>query len=256
MYPSFTIFNYEITSYSILVILGIAAAGLYLGWALRGRSDYSSVQIVNIPVCAGVGAFLGAHIVYGITHLDTLWWMITNPTEAFADLITGLTYFIEVFGGMVFYGGLIGGIIGGYIYCRHMKLDYQMYADIYAPAIPLFHVFGRIGCFLGGCCYGVKWAWGFVYTNAPIESSNGVVRLPIQLIEAGLDFVIFLVLAHIAKRGLAKGIRLELYLIIYPIVRFCTEFFRGDEIRGHLWLLSTSQWISLGLFTVAVVRIL
>ncbi len=254
MYPSFYILGHEIALYTVFTILGIIAATIYVARVSTGNTAISSVQVVHIPVVAGLGAFLGAHILFGITNLKAIWWIVCNFNQIFADVSTALSYFYAVFGGMVFYGGLIGGLIAGYIYAKHMNLDTEVYADIYAPAIPLFHVFGRIGCFFAGCCYGVEWSWGFIYTIAPVEASNGVVRLPIQLIESGINVLIFIFLAYLARKKICNGMRLELYLLVYGIVRFCTEFFRGDTYRGAFLMFSTSQWISILLCIYALIR--
>ncbi len=256
MLPTLTIFGIEIGTYSICVIAGIIFASLYVGivYKVRRNPAINSVQTVNIPIVAGIGAFIGAHILYGLTHLDHIWWVLTHLSAVFESFDSVIAYFADIFGGMVFYGGLIGGIIAGLIYMKHMKLDSMMYADLYAPAIPLFHAFGRIGCFLGGCCYGIESSWGFTYTIAPTDS-NGVVRLPIQLIESAGDILIFIILAVLSSKKLRKGMLMYLYLILYPILRFTTEFFRGDEIRGFFLWFSTSQWISIILFTISCICI-
>ena len=155
---------------------------------------------------------------------------------------------------MVFYGGLVGAILMAYLYSRLAKIDFWLYADIFAPAIPLFHAFGRIGCFMAGCCYGIENDWGFVYHNEYLDQSiNGVTRLPIQLIEAGFNIIIMLVLVYCDTRRFKKGSLLGIYFILYPTVRFIDEFFRGDEIRGHLLFLSTSQWISIIIFITGAI---
>ena len=96
-----------------------------------------------------------------------------------------------IWGGSVFYGGLLGGILAGAVYLRRKGRPLDLWASLTAPAIPLFHVFGRVGCFLGGCCYGLPSAWGFVYRYSPVAEANGVSRFPVQLVEAawGPEFV-------------------------------------------------------------------
>ena len=200
-----------------------------------------------------VGAFLGGHILYGITNTKYIIYYIQN-----SYLITSFKEFINVFviifGGMVFYGGLIGGILGGAIYLKVKKLPLYEYADLYAPAIPLFHVFGRIGCFFGGCCYGVESTWGFVVHGNTLQPEiNDVVRMPVPLIEAGCNLIIFFILLTLYNKGIFKGKLLFIYMLIYPVVRFILEFYRGDSIRGFILGLSTSQFISVLLFAFSVI---
>ena len=103
------------------------------------------------------------------------------------------------------------------------------------PSVALAQGFGRIGCFLAGCCYGEE-------TDSPIgivfhESAyapNGVNLIPTQLISSGLDFLHFLVLIWLARRVKADGQVAGCYLIFYSVGRFILEFFRGDMIRGNV----------------------
>ena len=126
--------------------------------------------------------------------------------------------------------------------------------DAVAVAIPLFHAFGRVGCFLGGCCYGVACDVGFTaHGNTLYPELNDVNRLPIQLIESGLNLILFFVLLVLYKKKKFQHRMVIVYFYIYPVIRFIDEFFRGDEIRGFLFGLSTSQIISILLFTFAVI---
>lgn len=251
MFPTIYILGKEVSTYSIAAIIGIAVAVFYIWRKVRNNNDIDKIQIVNIPAMAFIGAFISAHIMYGITHLDKLWWCIIHGNRVFESFESFIFYFTDIFGGMVFYGGLLGGIAVGAIYCKKLKLDTMFYADIFAPAIPLFHAFGRIGCFLGGCCYGIECSWGFIYQNSSIPEANGVRRLPIQLIESAGDIIIFVILVILSHKKLKKGILFLLYLIMYGVLRIITEFFRGDEIRGFLFGISTSQWISAILIVVS-----
>ena len=93
-------------------------------------------------------------------------------------------------------------------------------------------------CFLAGCCYGKKLNKIFSVLNVEIDT------FPVQLIEALLELFIFLILC--VAENYKKDINLlEIYLLLYAIVRFTLEFFRGDDIRGMFYGLSTSQWISM-----------
>ena len=119
--------------------------------------------------------------------------------------------------------------------------------------IPLFHFFGRLGCFTAGCCYGVEWEHGIVYEHSILESANHVARFPVQLVEAVLNLMLFFLLFYLYKRGKATHKILLLYLLIYPVYRFILEFFRGDTYRGFVGFMSTSQFISVILFTISAV---
>ena len=118
--------------------------------------------------------------------------------------------------------------------------------DLFTPILPFFHIFGRIGCFLAGCCYGIPSSWGFIY---PHET---VTRLPLPLIEAACNIMILMILLLFEKYCSPRGYHLPFYGILYGITRFVLEFFRGDSARG-VWLLSTSQWISIAVVLGSVI---
>ncbi|MDD6489685.1 MAG: prolipoprotein diacylglyceryl transferase [Clostridia bacterium] len=245
MLPYFDLFGIKISSYGLCAIIGAVAAVILVWFSTRKRTDINRVQLVNIPIIAMFGVFVGAHLLYAVTQIHYLAFIFESPEKVFASWELFFGWFGVVFGGMVFYGGFIGGLLAALIYCKAMKLDFMFYADIYVPAIPLFHAFGRIGCFLGGCCYGIESHFGVMY--------NGVERFPVQIIECVCNLLLVRLLFYLSKKNLKKGTLLSLYLIIYPVIRFTLEFFRGDEIRGFLFGISTSQWISIALFIAGVI---
>ena len=160
-------------------------------------------------------------------------------------------------GGSVFYGGLIGGMIVGFIYCNKKHYNLSDYSDIIAPGIPLFHFFGRIGCFLGGCCYGIESSFGFtVHNNQLLPSVNDVQRFPVQLLESLLNLILFFILAYLLKKELLKGKLFATYLLSYSVIRFFDEFLRGDTYRGFLLGLSTSQIISIVIFICSIIYLI
>jgi len=148
--------------------------------------------------------------------------------------------------GFVIYGALIGGIGGILLYCHRKKLNFWSYFDLTMPSVALAQGFGRIGCFLAGCCYGMKMEGPFaVVFHHSQYAPNGVPLLPTQLISSGLDFLHFVVLLIFARKyKKAEGQVAGLYFILYSIGRFILEFFRGDLVRGNVGVLSTSQFIS------------
>lgn len=155
-------------------------------------------------------------------------------------------------GGLVFYGGLIFGTIGGIVAARLSGENIERTAAILIPCVPLGHVFGRIGCYLAGCCYGRPYSGTFGLKTV----QDGVIctLFPIQLLESMLNIIIFLILILFLRKFSGYAI-LSSYLFMYSIVRFTLEFFRGDELRGSVLFLSTSQWISLALLAVSTISL-
>lgn len=148
-------------------------------------------------------------------------------------------------GGFVFYGGLMGAALGVFLSARYFSLKVYDYIPALLPPMVLFAGFGRIGCFLTGCCYGCETSsfLGYCYHDS-MFAPNGVPLVPVQLIEAVFDFL--LVCLFVVKGRRMKGeTQFFVYVFSYALFRFFLEFWRGDEVRGHVGLLSVSQFISL-----------
>lgn len=107
--------------------------------------------------------------------------------------------------------------------------------DFVVPGFALFHAFGRIGCFMSGCCYGLRLQKQFAFLGIHLN------YFPLQLVESIFEFIMFFVLSKRVREGKI----LNRYLISYSIFRFINEFFRGDAVRGVWFGISTSQIISL-----------
>ena len=237
-----------------MAALGMLASALCCYLLLRKKEvDIEDIAMTGL-IFAG-GAVIGAHIVYGITNTDKIIELFKNIKD-YNFISFCQTLFGNYMGGMVFYGGLIGGLIALVISDKVSQKYFRgdVMFDAVAVAIPLFHTFGRIGCFLGGCCYGIASDIGFtVHGNTLYPALNDVNRLPVQLIESGLNLILFFVLLALYKKGKFQHRLLIVYFYIYPVIRFIDEFFRGDEIRGFFMGLSTSQIISILLFIYALV---
>ncbi|MGN0601085.1 MAG: prolipoprotein diacylglyceryl transferase [Oscillospiraceae bacterium] len=254
MVPIFEIFGKQISAYMIIALAATFLV-LFLSYKTAKKRGLDEIKMLFMILWAFVGVLIGGHILYGITNFHAMIKLFglafTFSFSSWKELMLGIQL---VFGGSVFYGGLIGAIISAGIYSKvgHLTSDYF---DIGACMIPLFHTFGRIGCFLSGCCYGIESDIGFVYHYSPDVLANGVRRFPVQLVEAGFNFAIFLIVWYLLRHNKLKGKLLFVYLLLYSVVRFCLEFLRGDAIRGHFWIFSTSQWISIIIF-ISVVSIL
>ena len=246
MYPYLDIFGMSIPSYGLCMAVGILLS-FYICFVRARKNKLDIDSLIVIAACAVGLGLVGAKLLYLFVSCDI--------NEVFERLSRGDISDL-VGGGQVFYGGLIMGIIGAFLGVRISGSygETALYCDAVVPAIPLGHAFGRIGCFLAGCCYGAPYT-GFCAVTFP---SVGVTEpvFPIQLLEAVLNLIIFAILLIPRKRLKSGFATLYLYLTLYSVVRFTLEFFRGDEIRGFAQGLSTSQWISIGLFVCGFVLIL
>jgi len=235
MYPIlFEAFGRQIGTYGILLLIG-AAAAWFIVKILNKSKDKDIPLVFLICICGG---FIGAFLLRPITRIPEI---IIN-WEYFRQMPVSVALSV-IFGEIVFYGGLIGGVTAMIIFCKSYKIPIIPIADLFAPALAVAHGFGRIGCFLGGCCYGIQvnpshpFAIIFPSTDTPL--------LAIQLIEAASLFTIAVILIIIYKKTAGKGLTVCTYGILYSTLRFTLEFYRGDSVRGIYGMFSTSQYISM-----------
>lgn len=232
----FSIGPVTVYGYGLMVGIGIIAAYLMSEY-LSKKKNLDADPVFGLTIFSVIGGFAGSKLLYFLTRLG--------------DIIDDPSVIKDVATGWVVYGGIIGGILTAVVYCRIKKMEFLRYLDIAMPSVALAQGFGRIGCFLAGCCYGQQTdsKCAIVFTDSSF-APNGVPLVPTQLISSGLDFLLFALLIFLLFKLKAPGQVGGFYLIFYSIGRFVLEFFRGDLIRGNVGTLSTSQFISV--FTVIV----
>lgn len=237
----FSVGPVTVYSYGLMIAIGVIAA-IWLAdtWAVKSGVAEDGFMF-NLGIFSVVGGFLGSKLLFWITILP--------------DILANPSIMLDFTNGFVVYGGLIGGILTAVVYCRVKKADFFACFDIAAPAIALAQFFGRIGCFLAGCCYGrhTESAFGVVFEHS-LYAPPGEKLFPVQLVSSLLNLLNFLLLSYLWKKAdLKKGAVGALYIITYSIGRFILEFFRGDLERGSVGMLSTSQFISVFTFVIGIV---
>ena len=160
-------------------------------------------------------------------------------------------------GGLVYYGSPFGGLLVLWLVRKPLELDFRRVLDLALPALPVAHAMGRIGCLLGGCCFGELWdgEWAVTYTEPMAPASHpSEPRHPTPLYEAGALLLIGLGFALKPPRRIGTAERFASYFVLYGVLRFTVEMFRGDSVRGgsQLLALSTSQLISIAVVALAL----
>jgi phosphatidylglycerol:prolipoprotein diacylglycerol transferase len=219
-------------SYGLLLAAGLLLS-LYLMRHRAAKEGFPQPDdCTDIMLAVFVWGFSGARLFYVLQNFS---YFAANPLRVFAVWE----------GGLIFYGGVVASLVGFSITVRMKKLSFWKALDFIAPYTALTQAFGRVGCFLNGCCYGkpcdLPWAVHF-------PQAEGLVH-PAQVYEAAYTLVLF---AFLLKRS--RAVRFEgeislLYLMLYALGRFLIEFVREP---GLTWLgLTHNQWTSIVIITMA-----
>ena len=227
MYPHIYI---VLPTYIVLAFAGGLAATAYTYWQIE-RFQVKFVDFIKLLLICAVCGFIGGKILFIVTQIPQL--LLHFSIQ---NLLT-----LMINSGIVFYGGLFGVLFGVRLFAKIRHYDTTNIFRMVVPAMPLFHGFGRIGCLMAGCCYGKE-------LSSPIILMESVQlnRVPTQLFEVVFEFMLFVVLLIVRRKNSNRNL-LRIYLLAYAFFRFINEFFRGDEIRGIFFGLSTAQWISIAI---------
>ena len=234
-------------------------AGLWTATRRARIANVSGETIADVTLWLLIGSIVGARFAYVTTY-----WQQEFANQPFSEI------FMLQHGGLVYYGGLIGATVAGFVYLTWKKLPVWKIADILTPSIALGSVFGRIGCLLNGCCYGracdLPWAIHFPINH----ETHGAALHPTEIYDALLNLILYLALAWLfRRRGEARiedeglkmgkgshsghpsssrpdGQILALYFIGYAICRSTVELFRGDYPADHIHagLFTSAQLVS------------
>ena len=250
MFTQISLLGKTIPTYSLAAAVGIIAAVFYTKKRVRNEYYIDLDRHLELElVCALAGTAAGAKILY----------LLIECRHVIADIGEyGLAKarYSYLAGGFVFYGGLLGCMMAIYFYCRSADVSFSHSLQLVLPAFPLAHAFGRIGCYVTGCCFG-KETHGLlhvIYSNSAF-APNSVPLVPVQLIESIYEFALFFVLYADSKHKVPGYVMLSKYAVLYGTGRFVLEFFRGDGYRGYIGLLSVSQVISLACVAAGTVYI-
>jgi phosphatidylglycerol---prolipoprotein diacylglyceryl transferase len=227
-----------IHTYGFMMAVGVAI-GLWFIYVQAKKAGLDANRIMDAAFYTIIVSLIGAKLILFISNIS---YYVAYPRELFALARSG----------GVFQGGLTFGVIYALWYFHRKKIPTWPTADLIAPALALGHGFGRIGCFSAGCCYGSECTlpWAVVFNNEYASELTGVhlhtPLHPVQLYEAVLNFLNFGILYFILKKKKFDGQVFSFYIVNYSVIRFLTEYFRGDHsekiyfIRGGTPLSSLS----------------
>ena len=244
----FSVFG--ITFFAYRTMLGAAFIVCSLLMARESRRPGRTPLSPLLGVWALLGALFGARLFYVLQYEDV-------------SRIGPALYLWD--SGLVFYGGLIGGLLAAWTYVRWTRAPALASFDIMAPFLALGEAITRVGCFLNGCCFGTPssapWAvafpaHGFAFEaqhSAGLIGPEAAASLPVHPAQLYMTLglvAVFAVLLRRLRQGSWDGSVFVSYLFLYGILRFLVEIVRGDSARS-VYGMTVSQAISLGLIAVA-----
>lgn len=237
----FEVGDYTVYTYGFLIAVGAVSAFSYMAWQSKREFGTSFDQSNTLFILLLVAGIVGGK----------LFMIFENPSYYLSSprkLIAG--------SGFVFYGSLLFCIPTMIWYFRKNKIPVLGMLDVMAIVTCIVHGFGRIGCFMAGCCYGTPTHthFGAVFTDPACQAPLNTPLHPTQLYEAGFIFLLMTGLLLLKRRKQFDGQVFIVYLIAYAFGRSIIEIFRGDLARGFVIdnILSTSQFISILVIGTAI----
>ena len=246
MYPNlFKIGPLTIHSYGLFLAIAFLL-GMQVAVRYAKREQIQTSAVTDLVVYIFLSALLGAKLLLVIVDFD----YYSQDWRRLASIY-------QV--GGVYYGGFILAFLVSLWFIRRRKMNFWQTADVMVMGIAFGQIFGRLGCFFAGCCWGkpaLNFPLAVTFTRPEAAEQVGTpLNIPLhpsQLYESLPMILVFAVLAFAYNRRKFIGQQLCLYLLMYSVLRFTVEFFRGDP-RGTIGVLSTSQVISIIAFVAAIV---
>lgn len=245
--------------FGVCMALGFLAA-LYNWSRLARREGRDLAYCSDLLFWIVISGILGARVAYVVADWS---YFRGNPVQILR---------IDQ-GGLIYYGGFLASAAAVVLFARLHKQSLLSLMDFVATSIPLAHAFGRLGCFMNGCCHGAVYSGplavtypGYPYISAAWLAqydahllANGTLRSlpvhPVQLYEAAYNLLVFAVVLAVYRRRRREGEVAGVYLVLYPVGRFLFEFLRGDS-RMQCLGLNVAQLVSLGLFASGLALLL
>lgn len=226
--------NYSVYSYGVMMLAGFLAT-LYVAYRLAESAGFKKEDAVDMTIFVFISGIIGARLVHVLLKLNHF---LTHP-DKILDFQGG---------GLAWHGGLIGGVLCIWIYTKIKGYSTGQGFDLVYTGAILGLAFGRVGCFLNGCCYGkpctLPWAVTF-----PSHAHPQAVH-PTQLYELVLDVALFFFLLYWWKKRKFAGENILLMFSLYSVIRFTVEFFRYNSPNLMHYGLSVAQWASIVIFVV------
>lgn len=232
MHLQIVVGDIRIPTYGLIVLFGTIIV-FVLGMAVCRYRKLDIRRYLLLFIIGGITALISARLWDHITYVIQSNFLKTS-------------YAGSEKGGYSFYGGLLMGALTVFVTSKFLRLEYSLYARYLTFLVPLLHSFWKIGCYVGGCCYGIPYTGiGAVVFPEGANYMAGISLFPIQLVESSSSFLIALFFFIAGIRNM-QHLSLR-YLEYYAGTRFFVEFLR---VRSTIFSLSIAQWTSIVVFVI------
>jgi len=224
-----------VRSWGAMLLIGFVL-GYWLAIKRAEKYSISKSAILDLALYLLLAGIIGGRLIYVLLNLR---FYFHNPIQIIAIWN----------GGLSFYGSLGAGVLTAIAFARRRNISFLQFADLLTPSLALGYAFGRIGCFLNGCCYGAL-------TNLPISvkfPSDYLPRHPVQLYAFAANILFMFILLWYDKRKSATGQAFALYMMLYAFYRFLAEILRKGATAEVLFDgITQGQMASIVLFLIGV----
>ncbi len=251
------IFGIKIYTYGVLVALG-ALTAYFLSLRLAKKEGINPSHVENTLLLALLLGIVGGRLAYILEHPEQV--------EGVKDI------FAIWNGGMDFFGGLAGGMLGAVAGMLYYKLPFWKTGDIAVLSLTIAHAIGRLGCTSAGCCYGKpfpvegsvnpgihftdKFPFFYVVFPQGAVAPPYMPLYPTQLMEFSGLLLIFLLLLLVYTKKPYEGFVFSLYMLLYGLLRFFLEFYRGVTPPIEGLGLTWNQVVSVVMVVVSIALML
>jgi phosphatidylglycerol:prolipoprotein diacylglycerol transferase len=247
-------FGLPLYGYGAMLCLSVIV-GRLLALRLAERAGMDAKQMSRCCAWTLAGACIGARLLFVVTNLDQF-----DRVDRIADVFRWWE------GGIVAYGGFLGGLAGTIAFCRIHRIPVLAWADCTAPSLCVGLMFTRVGCFLAGCDFGQPWdgPWAIRFpAGSPAFTEQTLLGLlpagatqslpvhPTQLYESLAGLVLLALVWTVRQRQEFSGQALLAFGMGYAVLRYVIEIVRADPQRGAIGPFSTSQFIAVVTFAGA-----
>lgn len=212
----------QIRFYGLMYVVAILVGYFLVKSEVRRKGiNLTPDEVMNLIFWIVLGGIIGARIYYVVFNWEYYW-----PDWKEIPAIWH--------GGLAIHGGILGGLLGGYIYTGIKRVPFLRVSDSVAPSLILGQAFGRFGNFMNGDAHGLptQMPWGVVFPPGSIAGQQfpQTALHPTMLYEMAINLAIFFFLWKIRKRPAKDGFIISLYLILYSAGRFIVSFYRADSL--------------------------